>query len=199
MIIGLLGKKGSGKDTIAKYFIEEYGFVRYAFGDKVKEVVKVLFDFTDQQLFTWMKEKKDLDWNITPRKAFQVVGTDFAQYFLPENMPELKEVLPNPTGFWVKHFMVWYQRQIRNNPNIKLVISDVRFMHEVEAIKKLGGYIWKVERNDSIYGVNDFHISESGIEDIDNNLIDTVISNNSTIDKLHQYLNNLSFMLRQEM
>ena len=38
-ILGITGKKGSGKDTTAEYLIERYGYIRFAFGDKVKEVL----------------------------------------------------------------------------------------------------------------------------------------------------------------
>ena len=50
MIIALNGKKGSGKDTMAKYMCEKFGFVNYGFADPIKEVGRILFDFTDEQL-----------------------------------------------------------------------------------------------------------------------------------------------------
>ena len=48
-IIGIVGKKGSGKDTAGEYLIEKYGYVRFAFADKVKEVASALFNFSDEQ------------------------------------------------------------------------------------------------------------------------------------------------------
>ena len=39
----LLGKAGSGKDTAAAYLAAAYGFQRYAFADKIKEVGRELF------------------------------------------------------------------------------------------------------------------------------------------------------------
>lgn len=41
--IAISGKMRSGKDTVAAYLCEEYGFVRMAFADKLKEVAKDLF------------------------------------------------------------------------------------------------------------------------------------------------------------
>ena len=45
MIIALTGKKGCGKDTIANYLVEKYGFINYGFADPIKEVGKILFGF----------------------------------------------------------------------------------------------------------------------------------------------------------
>lgn len=39
----LLGKMGAGKDTVADYLHKEYGFTRFAFADKVKEIARDLF------------------------------------------------------------------------------------------------------------------------------------------------------------
>jgi len=39
MIIGLGGKKGSGKDTLVNYLVENYNFEMYAFGDSLKMVL----------------------------------------------------------------------------------------------------------------------------------------------------------------
>ena len=39
MIIGLTGYAQSGKDTVAKILIEQYGFTRVAFADKIRELL----------------------------------------------------------------------------------------------------------------------------------------------------------------
>ena len=59
MIIALNGKKGSGKDTMANYMCEKLGFVNYGFADPIKEVGRILFDFTDEQLDGCYKEVED--------------------------------------------------------------------------------------------------------------------------------------------
>ena len=66
IIIGLLGKKRSGKDTSGNYLIEKYNFVKYAFADPVKEICRILFDFSDEQLFGNKKEGVDFRWYLTP-------------------------------------------------------------------------------------------------------------------------------------
>jgi len=87
MIIGFAGKKGSGKDTLGNYLIEKYKFERYAFGDPVKEVCRILFGFNDQQLYGDKKEEIDISLGIKPREAFQKIGTDFGRKIFHELFP----------------------------------------------------------------------------------------------------------------
>ena len=51
---------------------------------------------------------------------------------LPEKLPNILSVLPNEKGFWLKHFIYWYVKVKRENPDIKIVLSDVRFQNEVD-------------------------------------------------------------------
>ena len=87
MIIGLAGKKGSGKDTIADYLCEQYGFIKYGFGDPIKEIGRIMFDFTTEQLYGSEKELLDNNWGIIPRDFFQKFGTEYGQFILPKHLP----------------------------------------------------------------------------------------------------------------
>ena len=40
MIIGIVGNKNVGKDTLADYLVKEKGFIKYAFADPLKEGLK---------------------------------------------------------------------------------------------------------------------------------------------------------------
>jgi len=51
MILGICGLAGSGKDTAAKFIIEDYSFVQVAFADEMKRICKRVYDFTDEQLW----------------------------------------------------------------------------------------------------------------------------------------------------
>tara|TARA_A100001388_G_C28697331_1_gene464360 strand:- start:56 stop:643 length:588 start_codon:yes stop_codon:yes gene_type:complete len=181
MIIGFLGRKRSGKDTAANYFIKNHNFLRYAFGDPVKEVARAMFNFNDEQLYGSLKEELDSEWNISPRKAFQVIGTDFAQYSIYKSIPELIEKVPM-RHFWVKRFESWYKKEIEKDKNTCVVISDVRFQHEIDAIKKLNGKVIKILSNRQ---ESDSHLSENEIDKISEKQIDYCIENNDTIDNFH--------------
>ena len=178
MIIGFLGRKRCGKDTAANVLIKDKGFVRYGFGDPVKDVARAMFCFNDEQLYGSKKEDVDPEWNVTPRKVLQVIGTDFSQYSIYKPLPELEAKVPL-RNFWVVRFNKWYNTQMMENKNIKVVISDVRFQHEVDAIKKLNGIIVHIESDREVF---DTHLSENEIKNINSENIDYKIQNNGTIE-----------------
>ena len=59
MIIAVIGKKRSGKDTLANYLVKNYNFKKYGFGDPVKEICKLMFGFSQEQIDTDLKEEQD--------------------------------------------------------------------------------------------------------------------------------------------
>lgn len=155
MIIGIAGKKGSGKDTLGEYLVNKYGYTRYAFGDPVKEISKILFGFNDEQLYGEKKEEMT-NYGITPRTCFQKIGTEFGRDIIHNIFPELNIEKNN---LWIEIF------NRKCNDNINLVITDVRFENEVNAIKKQGGKIIYI---DSVYSdIYDEHISENNNLDYD--------------------------------
>jgi hypothetical protein len=175
-LIGLVGKKQSGKDTIAQHLIDEYGFVRYAFADPIKEACQVIFGFTNEQC--WGKEKEIIDpyWKITPRKVFQLFGTELFQFELPKYAPELADI---GRTFWAYRFIRWYEQQLEKSPEIKVVITDVRFPFEADIINSLGGTLVRITRPEQVH--NDSHASEV---EMDNIQCRHHIMNDGTIDDL---------------
>lgn len=182
-LIGVMGRKQSGKDTLAEHLVEEYGFVRYAFADPIKLACKAAFGFTDEQC--WGKEKEVVDpfWNITPRKVFQIFGTELFQFELPKHAPELADI---GRTFWAYTFARWYEQHIVKDSNLRVVITDVRFPFEADLINRLGGTIVKVVRS-SIVSV-DMHASEIEMDSIPYKYL---IENYGTVDELHQKVDNL--------
>ncbi len=175
-IVGIIGKKQSGKDTIANHLIDEYGFVRYAFADPIKKACQVIFGFTDEQCWGSEKEIVDTYWGITPRKVFQILGTELFQYEFPKYAPELADI---GRGFWVYCFARWYEQQIAKDPSIKVVITDVRFPFEADMITRLGGTIVKITRPNQLN--NDTHASEMEMDALQYSYL---IENDSTVDEL---------------
>ena len=183
VIIGLSGKKQSGKDTVAMHLTEEYGFVRYAFADPIKKACQVIFGFTDAQCWGDEKEIVDSYWNITPRKVFQIFGTELFQYEFPKYAQELADI---GRMFWVYVFARWYEQQLAINPDIKVVITDVRFPFEAKMITSLGGTIIKISRDGA--PTNDHHSSETDMDQIE---YSHTIENNGSIGLLHKQIDDI--------
>ena len=173
-LIGIIGKKGSGKDTAANYIIQKNPtYLKYSFADPLKKVCSILFNFTEDQLYGDKKEEIDKNWDITPRKIMQYIGTDI----LRDN---LKNIIPHYKGnIWITLF----EKQLEKYNN--LIVPDVRFNDEAYAIKKNGGILIKIER-DLIEDEHSSHISENTI--FDEHIIDYTIVNNSSLVDLYDNL-----------
>lgn len=128
-IIGITGKKYNGKDTIANYLCDNYGYTRIAYGDPLKEICRILFGFDDNQLYGDDKEKIDNRWKISPRQAFQFIGTDLLRNQMHLLLPELNDKI------WIKCLIELLNKKLKENPNAKYIISDVRFQNEIDSIK----------------------------------------------------------------
>ena len=185
MIIGLAGKAGSGKDTVGKYLVDNYNFKRFAFADPLKKGIKELFGFTDDQLLN-KKEEKDEYWNIEPRKILQFFGTEICQYELQKIIPDLDR----------KFFVKRLEKDIKEtlDKGINVVITDVRFKHEIEMIKKYNNKLIYLNRDeiDISLGSNSGHISEN---EISSNDFDFIINNNTTTNNLfNSFIEKINFL-----
>ncbi len=98
---------------------------------------------------------------------------------------------------WVYRFKLWFEEErkkhLEQNTDFKIVISDVRFLHEIEVLKSMGGTIIDVERP-SIENI-DLHVSEVEIKSFE---ADYKFINSGTIEELYskvdEYLKtNLSY------
>lgn len=192
MLIAFLGRKRSGKDTVADFLIKNKGFQKYVFADPLKKGLKAFFNLSDEQLYDEkLKEEVDPRWGVSPRKLLQIIGTDIFQHSLNKFIPDLKG---EPRNHWVNLFKEWYMKEIEKNPDIKIVIADARFIHEVKAIKELGGIVIKINRTIGDNINNDMHPSEMEIDSIPDNMIDHTIMNNDTLETLYQRVNQIKFL-----
>ena len=187
-IIALCGYKGSGKDTIANYLVEKYNYKHYKISDKLKEIIKILFDLSDNDLEE-KKEKVNDKWNTTPRRLMQFIGTDMFQYKLQELLPNINR------DFWIKSLFTKDLMNKINNENYKIVISDLRFLHEYEIISNLyvSYSILKVKNNR--IEQNDNHISENEFNQIN---INGIINNNSNLETLYNNINNIISIMKND-
>jgi hypothetical protein len=189
MIIGLYGAQGSGKDTIANIMVAKHGFVKISFASALKDVVSILFswprdmlegDTTESRLW---RETEDPDWSqktgitgFSPRKALQYVGTDLMRNQLYANI-------------WTHIVENRISMILEANNNAKIVITDCRFLNEIEMLKKFRAkridvFIIKVERPSTKIEEQN-HMSETQYLE---HKIDMTLINNSTIEALETSL-----------
>lgn len=137
ILIGVCGKKRSGKSTVAQYLCDEYGYEAVYFAGYLKEICSNLFG-TDPTL------NRPGDLSKRDREILQKVGTDFMRSI--------------DQDCWVK-----YTKKVMNNlldAGRKVVVSDVRFENEIAIIKELGGKVWHLQRD---VCEHDGHTSENAL------------------------------------
>lgn len=184
--VGVTGKKFNGKDTVSDYICREYGFIKLSYATPLKEACRVLFGFNDEQLYGSQKEMMDTRWNITPRMAFQYIGTDLFRNKLNKLLPHIGD------NFWIKCLEKLIKEHIYKNNNAKIIVSDIRFQNEIDSLKKPFATnpnykILRVKRmcKNSV----DTHDSEKFIDEL--KCIDYEIDNNSTLDQLYQKIDSI--------
>lgn len=172
MLIGLTGYAQSGKDTLAQILVNEYGFVRVAFADKIREFLYDMNPMIDTIAFEpiFLKDRVDRDgWekakqNPHIRRALQNAGVSARKNFGED--------------FWVQAAF----SDVRHSQ--KIVVTDVRFKNEADWIKKFeNSHIWRVKRN-GVDAINN-HVSES---EMDGYPVDQIFTNNGSIEDLKELL-----------
>lgn len=190
MIIGITGRKGSGKDTIADHLISKYGFEKLSFAKPLKDMCKLVFNFTEEQVNGDLKEVIDPQWNQTPRVILQYVGTDLFRN-------QMNKILDNiGDNFWVQNLKLRCLQKIKENKDCKLVITDVRFPNEFELIKELNGQMIRVLRvfslkEEDFTETSDSHISETSLDDA---VCDYNIINDSSLDSLYRKIDDIEMI-----
>ena len=138
MLIGLVGLIGSGKDTVADFLLREHGFRRDSFAKSLKDAVSVIFGWNrdllegaTQESRMW-RERIDPYWSnkldraVTPRYILQHWGTEVMRGHFHDSI-------------WIDSFTARYTGG-------KIVLSDTRFINEINTIRGLKGKVVLVRR-----------------------------------------------------
>jgi len=175
MIIGLSGYAQSGKDSTAELLCLNYDYRRIAFADPMREALFRLNPKLDS--ITHLAHRvEDYGWDVAKRepevrRLLQVLGTEVGRKMFGQD-------------FWVNIALSGL------NAEDRVVVSDVRFPNEADAIKKLGGTVWRINRHN--HSAVNGHASEHAM---DNYMFSHVIYNDGTLDDLSDEV----FMLAKEL
>lgn len=181
-IIGLCGEKGSGKNTVAEFFVQSEKFKEIAFAEPLKTMLenitqlepKYFHDqsFKEKELTSYIEINHEFldklynyvenDWGInvdfeqrekidcfagtvckTARELMQVVGTDILRRYVRDDI-------------WV----VLLFSRIKEMPG-NVIVTDVRFQNERDALKKAGAKLVLIKRPSVTK--KDNHISENDL------------------------------------
>lgn len=144
MIVGLMGNIGSGKDTVAEILIKHHGFTSLSFADALKDTASVIFGWSREllegkssqsrqwreQVDHWWAEKLGIE-HLTPRWVLQQLGTNVMR-----------------THFHSEIWVATVERKIRDCTG-PVVVTDIRFPNEAQAVIAQSGTVWHVHRGET--------------------------------------------------
>jgi len=166
VIIGLSGYAQSGKDTVAKILVENYGYSRIAFADIIRVAcyrLNPIVTYDGMRLA-----------HLVDLEGWEIAKT------LPE-VRRLLQTMGSEIGRDLIDPQIWIELTLSNTKKTdNIVISDVRFKNEAEEIKWRHGQVWRISRIERDGPIN-IHRSETDMDSWD---FDQYISNNGTIEEL---------------
>jgi len=160
-IIGFTGKLRSGKSTAAQLLYDAWPYAKaykYSFAEPLKQAVGAAFDLDDDQLHDEkMKEQIDDRYGVTPRKMLQKIGTE---WFRDRLQQDVGVQFRYPGGLWINRFFQFVEEHPRAS---LIIIDDVRFPDEAEAIRACNGVLIRIEGPEDQDGAAvPSHASEKG-------------------------------------
>lgn len=176
--IAICGKFRAGKDQVARYLTEKYGYTRFAFGDELKRYAHELFGGSNakqRELYQWFGQTmRQRDPDIWVRKCFENI--------------EKTRVL---SAHWTKA-PVGYP--------FRAIITDVRQPNEFDRCRDEGYVIIRVIAPDSLRierarsAGDKFDAKTLDHETeryVDGFAVDYEIENNGTVDELYAMVDSL--------
>ena len=150
MIIGLTGAAGSGKNTVADMLCEMAFFTQIGFADPLYSMISSMTGLPEAILRDRAVKEATIDWlGKSPRELLQNLGTEWGREFIGEHV-------------WVTACMRRAMDFVQAGRGV--VITDVRFSNEAQAIFQAGGVVWRVLRPaGGVGGPAMSHQSERGI------------------------------------
>ena len=180
-LIGVSGRKRSGKDTFAARLISDHGFTKVAFAEPMRAMLKAQDPIVD-----WIGD----DVRIDPIHLTDVLGPD-DDWETAKELPEVRRLLQDlgtEGGRAILGENVWVDAAARVVDSIPgpVVITDVRFPNEADFVERWPGSV--------TYGLfvrvhrpglpqNDLHPSETALDD---RIANVRVINDGTIADLHR-------------
>lgn len=164
-VIGLAGYARSGKDVFAR-FVVEHGYEQRAFATPLKGILYALDPTVhiDEGHATIQRLVDAFGWDAAKghgevRMLLQRLGTEGGRQHLGED--------------------VWVDALFKSPSSGRVVVTDVRFPNEADAIRRRGGVVARVTRP-GVRPVN-AHRSETALDNFD---FDFIVKNDGTVEDL---------------
>lgn len=181
-IIGISGKIGSGKDTLADFIIKnDPTFVKVSFAKKLKQIGAFMTGTKEELWFT--QEGKNVylpGWDMTIGQFQQKLGTEAIRVGLH---PEA----------WVLSLFADLK------PDSKWLVTDMRFKNEVKAVASIGGYTIRIDGDPAKVRANStrdlLHPSEVDLDDYEH--FTWFYKNDKRLEELEEFAKKILLVTRK--
>lgn len=175
-LVAVCGRKRSGKDTLGAYLVEEHGYKRVAFADKLKEGVctlnPVLYSLPGDVVVHLddLRMRGESDVELCDR--------------LKDDIPEVRRLLrafaheTMQVLFGLESF--WVDLVLNGWDGGRTVITDMRYPHEEKPVHAAGGCVLRVTRPGLVK--DDSHASETSVDQVN---ADIDIVNDGTVEQYY--------------
>lgn len=129
ILIGLTGAATSGKGVVSKRLSQKHAFTACRFAEPLKQMLSVGLSLTHEQLDGREKSVPMARFGgLTPRHLMQTLGTEWGRRMVHSDL-------------WID---LWREKLASMGELI--VVDDLRFPNEAQAVRDKGGIIWRVVR-----------------------------------------------------
>lgn len=209
MLIGISGKKQSGKDTVCTII----QLIEHALYLASYDIEKMSKEHIIDEITEHLELKEPARYGLCPRRvafagrlkqcAAMILGETLETFESEEgkNSPN-KLGLPDSDGsimtnrkflqlfgtevgrqinkdIWVKSLIADHENSQLNGHRVDWIVTDVRFPNEADAIKEAGGVLIRVNKNSEVV---DEHPSEIALDNYDK--FDYIINNKGSLEDL---------------
>lgn len=201
IVVAVCGARRAGKDTVASFLETENGFKGFKFARYLKDMVKAGFGLSDEEVEGCSKDCIHPLYQVSPRTILQYIGTEVMQYGIQNILSGIDR------SFWANRLLLDVKHTFKSDPDARIVISDLRFMHEYVALKEASlqyGYslfLIKICRNDNNgksvckeegAEATDRHVSEKEWETLP---FDFSLCNDEHTEQLHEKIRQIMLQI----
>jgi NTP pyrophosphatase (non-canonical NTP hydrolase) len=179
VLVGIAGYARSGKSEAGKRLISEAGFKQYDFFASVKQLIMDIYGFSYDELHGNKTQESRRIMNL----MFDLLDKINPDIYIHHSL-----------DYILNYDLSIAEADVFTN---RWCIADLRLEREMLAVKQLGGVLWKVnrpieEREATEKGITkSTHKSERELDVVPSELFDAVISNDGTLEELHEEIDDL--------
>ena len=177
-VLGLAGHAGVGKNAAADYLCSAYGYRQIALAGSLKASLLMLDPLV--QIGTSQVAVRRLS------KIVNAIGWDAAKRRYPEVRALLQRYGDAVRFLYPEIFVHYVNRVIAAAPNVRVVVTDVRFPNEATELDNGDALIVEIIR--PAVGAVNAHPSE---QPLPRRLVDDMIVNDGTLEDLHRAVDDL--------